>query len=31
MTHTAQLDWPEDQPFSTAFGDVYFSRDSGLE
>ncbi|MBV8469537.1 bifunctional tRNA (5-methylaminomethyl-2-thiouridine)(34)-methyltransferase MnmD/FAD-dependent 5-carboxymethylaminomethyl-2-thiouridine(34) oxidoreductase MnmC [Paludibacterium sp.] len=31
MTHTAQLDWPEGLPFSTAFGDVYFSRDSGLE
>ncbi|WP_215782064.1 bifunctional tRNA (5-methylaminomethyl-2-thiouridine)(34)-methyltransferase MnmD/FAD-dependent 5-carboxymethylaminomethyl-2-thiouridine(34) oxidoreductase MnmC [Paludibacterium sp. B53371] len=31
MTTTAQLDWPEGLPFSTAFGDVYFSRDSGLD
>ncbi|TDR82134.1 bifunctional tRNA (5-methylaminomethyl-2-thiouridine)(34)-methyltransferase MnmD/FAD-dependent 5-carboxymethylaminomethyl-2-thiouridine(34) oxidoreductase MnmC [Paludibacterium purpuratum] len=31
MTQTAQLDWPDGLPYSTAFGDVYFSRDSGLE
>ncbi|MBI3144109.1 MAG: bifunctional tRNA (5-methylaminomethyl-2-thiouridine)(34)-methyltransferase MnmD/FAD-dependent 5-carboxymethylaminomethyl-2-thiouridine(34) oxidoreductase MnmC [Pseudogulbenkiania sp.] len=31
MTHHAQLDWQDGQPFSRAFGDVYFSRASGLE
>nr|WP_294864786.1 bifunctional tRNA (5-methylaminomethyl-2-thiouridine)(34)-methyltransferase MnmD/FAD-dependent 5-carboxymethylaminomethyl-2-thiouridine(34) oxidoreductase MnmC [uncultured Pseudogulbenkiania sp.] len=31
MTHHAQLDWHDGQPFSRAFGDVYFSRASGLE
>ncbi|POA98103.1 bifunctional tRNA (5-methylaminomethyl-2-thiouridine)(34)-methyltransferase MnmD/FAD-dependent 5-carboxymethylaminomethyl-2-thiouridine(34) oxidoreductase MnmC [Chromobacterium sinusclupearum] len=30
-TAPAQLDWHDGQPFSIAFGDVYFSRDSGLE
>lgn len=25
------LDWNEGQPYSSRFGDVYFSRDSGLE
>lgn len=25
------LDWQDGQPFCTRFGDVYFSRDSGLE
>ncbi len=24
------LDWQDGQPFSRRFGDVYFSRDSGL-
>ncbi|POZ61687.1 bifunctional tRNA (5-methylaminomethyl-2-thiouridine)(34)-methyltransferase MnmD/FAD-dependent 5-carboxymethylaminomethyl-2-thiouridine(34) oxidoreductase MnmC [Chromobacterium alticapitis] len=27
----AQLDWQDGQPYSLAFGDVYFSRDSGLD
>ena len=31
MTNHAQLDWQDGQPFSRAFGDVYFSRASGLE
>ncbi|WP_024302158.1 bifunctional tRNA (5-methylaminomethyl-2-thiouridine)(34)-methyltransferase MnmD/FAD-dependent 5-carboxymethylaminomethyl-2-thiouridine(34) oxidoreductase MnmC [Pseudogulbenkiania sp. MAI-1] len=31
MTHHAQLDWQDGQPFSRTFGDVYFSRASGLE
>ena len=25
------LDWQDGQPFSRRFGDIYFSRDSGLE
>ncbi|SDS63890.1 tRNA 5-methylaminomethyl-2-thiouridine biosynthesis bifunctional protein [Halopseudomonas xinjiangensis] len=30
--HQADLTWTDDgQPFSAAFGDVYFSRESGLE
>lgn len=28
---TADIDWQNDQPVSRAFGDVYYSRDSGLE
>lgn len=28
---TARLDWENDQPVSRQFGDVYFSRSSGLE
>ncbi len=28
---TALLDWQDGQPLSRRFGDVYFSRDSGLE
>jgi tRNA 5-methylaminomethyl-2-thiouridine biosynthesis bifunctional protein len=31
MTQNAKLAWQNGQPFSEAFGDVYFSRDSGLE
>lgn len=31
MTHTTKLAWQDGQPFSETFGDVYFSRDSGLE
>ncbi|GGY06938.1 bifunctional tRNA (5-methylaminomethyl-2-thiouridine)(34)-methyltransferase MnmD/FAD-dependent 5-carboxymethylaminomethyl-2-thiouridine(34) oxidoreductase MnmC [Paludibacterium paludis] len=31
MTHNAELDWRDGQPFSTTFGDVYFSRTSGLD
>lgn len=27
----AQLDWQDGQPTSIAFGDVYFSRDAGLD
>jgi len=27
----AQLDWRDGQPYSRLFGDIYFSRDSGLE
>jgi len=27
----ATLDWQDGQPFSVTYGDVYFSRDSGLE
>ncbi|QEL54950.1 bifunctional tRNA (5-methylaminomethyl-2-thiouridine)(34)-methyltransferase MnmD/FAD-dependent 5-carboxymethylaminomethyl-2-thiouridine(34) oxidoreductase MnmC [Chromobacterium paludis] len=30
-TGPAQLDWHEGQPFSVVFGDVYFSRDAGLD
>ncbi|ROH88021.1 bifunctional tRNA (5-methylaminomethyl-2-thiouridine)(34)-methyltransferase MnmD/FAD-dependent 5-carboxymethylaminomethyl-2-thiouridine(34) oxidoreductase MnmC [Pseudomethylobacillus aquaticus] len=29
-TQDAQLDWPDGQPYSRQFGDVYFSRDDGL-
>lgn len=29
-THTAALEWRDGQPFSRAFGDVYFSSDNGL-
>ncbi|MBV8680011.1 MAG: bifunctional tRNA (5-methylaminomethyl-2-thiouridine)(34)-methyltransferase MnmD/FAD-dependent 5-carboxymethylaminomethyl-2-thiouridine(34) oxidoreductase MnmC [Aquitalea sp.] len=31
MSSHAQLDWLDGQPVSVAFGDVYFSRTSGLE
>jgi tRNA 5-methylaminomethyl-2-thiouridine biosynthesis bifunctional protein len=31
MPNRAQLDWQEDGPVSRQFGDVYFSRVSGLE
>lgn len=31
MSSYAQLDWLDGQPVSVAFGDVYFSRSSGLE
>ena len=31
MTPHAQLDWQDGQPVSLAFGDVYFSRASGLD
>jgi tRNA 5-methylaminomethyl-2-thiouridine biosynthesis bifunctional protein len=33
MSHTerATLTWPDGQPYSEHFGDVYFSRDSGLD
>ncbi|WP_054287080.1 bifunctional tRNA (5-methylaminomethyl-2-thiouridine)(34)-methyltransferase MnmD/FAD-dependent 5-carboxymethylaminomethyl-2-thiouridine(34) oxidoreductase MnmC [Gulbenkiania mobilis] len=31
MTSHASLDWQDGQPVSPAFGDVYFSRESGLE
>jgi tRNA 5-methylaminomethyl-2-thiouridine biosynthesis bifunctional protein len=31
MTQTVKLAWQDGQPFSETFGDVYFSRDSGLE
>jgi tRNA 5-methylaminomethyl-2-thiouridine biosynthesis bifunctional protein len=31
MTPQHKLAWQDGQPFSTEFGDVYFSRDSGLE
>nr|WP_199067426.1 bifunctional tRNA (5-methylaminomethyl-2-thiouridine)(34)-methyltransferase MnmD/FAD-dependent 5-carboxymethylaminomethyl-2-thiouridine(34) oxidoreductase MnmC [Chromobacterium sp. ASV5] len=31
MTQHAQLDWQDGQPHSVVFGDVYFSRDAGLD
>ena len=31
MTLYAQIDWQDGQPISPAFGDIYFSRDSGLD
>lgn len=31
MNPFAQLDWQDGQPVSTTFGDVYFSKSSGLE
>lgn len=31
MSSHAQLDWLDGQPVSVAFGDVYFSRNSGLD
>ena len=31
MSSHAQLDWLDGQPVSVAFGDVYFSRSSGLD
>ncbi len=32
MTHKhAQLEWHDNQPYSSDFGDVYFSSDSGLD
>jgi tRNA 5-methylaminomethyl-2-thiouridine biosynthesis bifunctional protein len=31
MTRHTKLVWQDGQPFSAEFGDVYFSRDSGLE
>ena len=32
MTHQhAQLEWHENQPYSSEFGDIYFSSDSGLD
>ena len=31
MTRHAQLAWQDGQPFSETFGDVYFSRDCGLD
>ncbi|BBF84678.1 tRNA (5-methylaminomethyl-2-thiouridylate)-methyltransferase [Aquitalea magnusonii] len=31
MSTHAQLDWLDGQPVSVAFGDVYFSRNSGLD
>lgn len=27
---TAQLEWQDGQPYSTQFGDIYFSRESGI-
>lgn len=31
MIETAEIDWQDGQPVSRAFGDVYFSRENGLE
>lgn len=31
LQHQATLEWREGQPYSPVFGDVYFSRDSGLD
>ena len=31
MTDISRLAWRDGQPYSDTFGDVYFSRDSGLE
>ena len=28
---TAMIDWQDGQPFSSEYGDVYFSRDSGID
>lgn len=30
MTHYAMLDWQQNEPLSTTFGDIYFSRRNGL-
>jgi len=31
FTHKAQLEWHDNQPYSSEFGDVYFSSESGLD